>query len=142
MTRATFVSETTAATFRSGSVGSTTTSASSNVAAAWSSGSRRTCGSPLADSLQGLPELAVLHDEQLREIARKPTRAEVAAVRADALQELLEQPHVASQIVVQALHEVGVVERRPVDRRLDVRRRIQAVARHEVDVVPSKTPFT
>jgi len=88
---------------------------------------------PVGGRLEKFSETAVLDDQQFDEEAREAPRPEVAAVAADACQELLRQADLARDVVEPAL-EVVVVERRAVDGRADGRGVGDVVAGHEVDL--------
>ncbi len=110
-----------------------TTSGSSNVSLPWSSGSSRPGGCQSATASRSARSRRA-DDEKLGEITREPLGSEVAPVGIDTLQEALEDANVRREVVVEALGQVGVVKRRPVDRRADVRGGRHVVTGDEVHV--------
>ncbi len=89
---------------------------------------------PLGGRLEHRRGAAVLEHQQLGQVAREAPGLEVAAVDADALEELLEDADLGGELVVEPLLHVGRVERRPVDGRPALGRGLDRVARDDVDV--------
>jgi len=96
---------------------------------------------PVGARLEQRSKATVLTDQEFGEIAAKPLCPEVAAVVADPLEELLRDSDVAGEIVVESLLEILCMKGRPVDRRPDAGRRLEAKAGDDVDIEPLDLAF-